>query len=414
MSKISELSLATELSGSETLAIVQDGNTVKTTAQDIANLVEVKPSLKWRTSGNIVKWTTGIETTNSGTLLTTTTGVVDANYIGAWTVAENATRFRVAFPNHGGSFTLKASVEVPNKQGATPSRFIIPLTFDGGNPDKKINPFTGVVWSDWIPRPVSIGDIIGVKVFLTNMGSDIFHTRCGQIGYNSGANMSSARINTGIDSTNVLSGTGVWTNPSYRGESYLPAAIHTDCKNTEVGIPSVDVYGTSMATGHATTSWYNQILSARGGPYANFAVGGSSQLTIPNRAPVRILVASGDIVICEHGRNSDSTSGIYELWKYLRGLGYRKIIQINATNATNAGNTAVTSNISGYRAYLSTMVGKPDGFDVLWDLFGEVQDPATGLWRDSSYTQDGVHLSAAGETYMVSRAKALGWLNDLI
>lgn len=380
----------------------------------------VAESLAWRES-TYCAVTEMIGSFDDGTL---SSDVTSLNVLHPYKILRDATQFRIAFPPSGGEYKLKAVIEVPNKQGVTsPARLNIPLTFDNGKTIKQTENSTGVFYSDWVAWPLEVGDECYVKLYLHNDGANFKFRVCGYSGLDISQNetglMTSSTVNTNVDSTGDMKGSGAWQYRNYGG-AYKPGIMESMAFNSNRA-PTVDIWGDSISTSSYSpslsvlTGFLTPIMRANGTPYGHFGFSGSNQKQIPSLAPVRLAMARGDIAICEHGRNSSDTAALKRLWKYLRGLGYKKIIQTTTTNYTKSNNTAFASggNSQPMRDFIWSHLGLADGVDAIWDVFSVVQTPE-GLWRDVAYTNDGLHLtSAAGVPALYNAAIANDWLNDL-
>ena len=382
-------------------------------------------SIVWRPITYFTKQA-NIDVDGVGTTNTVKTGLTRHTFKQPFRVVRRATRFRCTFSNGqlgtaNTQFTLTPSVEVPTKN--TSPKKVIPLTFGGQK--SVIFPAGGgsVVTSDWMAYPLEAADVFFVNGDCYNGGSTFDLPVFGNTNVNSNnpsysvfALGDGAIDNAATDNSQVLSFTAPWNTAHYSGGTYKCLMIETDCQEA-VRLPTVDIWGDSLSQGSIGNiySFTNAVCEQAGVAYANLAVQGSSQTQIPSRAPTRLNIARGDIAICQMGVNGlGSPSAMGLLWAYLRGLGYRKIIQTTIHNATNAGNTAVTSSATAINAYITSNLKVGNGPDIIWDFQGIMQDPITGLWRSSTYSSDGLHLTLAGEQYIQTQEVAFNWKNDLL
>jgi len=377
----------------------------------------------WRPATYFAIGSNGLGGDLNGATTPTRAITTDHQMLQSFKVLRRTTRFRLWFSNGtpgcaGTAFTLSGKTEVPTKNSSGIA--FLPWKFNG-QPSYSVPANGGALWcTDWQSWPVEAGDMIYPKSYCYNGGS-AFTLPALTMPETSAAvspsgDWDSVKENVGADSSGVQKGTGVWNASAYVSAGFRCLMIETDCQE-EGRSPTVDLWGDSIGYGMNGTvpSWLNQVVMSAGVPFANYCVAGSSQNHVPSRALTRMGIARGDIAICEHGKNAPTaTANLLALWKYLRGLGYRKIIQTTTTNGTDAANATVTENNALMRAFINANKGVGDGPDVVWDMQAFAQNPATGLWNPGyDNGTDGTHLSAAGDNGVAAAGIAAGWKLDL-
>lgn len=317
-------------------------------------------------------------------------------------VVRRASRFRLWFSNGmpgtaNTAFTLAAKVQVPSKNSSGVQQLTVRFN---SQPTFAVPAGGGAVWcSDWIGWPVEAGDYLYVKGLLSNAGATFDFPNMGgtyttPAGCASG-DWDSAFTNATADSTAVAKGSGVWASASYMLNMYKMLKVETDCSEATAPITH-DSWGDSIgqgANGDVANSWLNQISIAAGTPFQNYCIAGTNQSQIPSRATNRLQLANGDIAVCEHGRNATgNTAALASLWAYLRGLGYRKIIQTTTTDWIGLDSGTLGESSAAMRAYQLSQVGVGSGPNVVWDA--------------RSYVQQQVSTSLTGGTLSVSSGSA--------
>lgn len=350
------------------------------------------------------------------------TSVTDMNSCNPYRVVRRASRFRVAWTNGTGgasvaAIRIKATVEVPVKNGS--GTLIIPCQFNSQDTVDMAANAGRIIYSDWITYPLEPNDLMVVKGYYVAPGGGAFNaltTFHGSDGTSNPAGaFSSARVNTATDSTSVAYLSGTWASANFAG-SFKEIGVETDSFYPNQ-LTTVDLWGDSIIAGTGTT-YIQRTLKALNIPYASFGLSGSSQLTLPSTALARMNLARGDIAFCNHGHNSiGSTAALGNVWKMLRQMGYRKIIQTLITEdfsstdsyATTANQTRLTD-ATAMNAYILANKGVGDGPDAVWDIPSIAQPGRkwVPLW-----TTDGIHPSSTGEAGIDAGIRAAGWQSDL-
>jgi hypothetical protein len=350
------------------------------------------------------------------------TSVTDMNSCNPYRVVRRAGRFRAVWTNGTGgasvaAIRIKATVEVPVKNGS--GTLIIPLQFNSQDTVDLPANAGRIVYSDWVTYPLEPNDLVVVKGYYVAPAGGafnaltVFHGSDGTT--NPAGAFSSARVNTATDSTGVAYLSGTWASANFAG-SFKEIGIETDSFIPNQ-LTTVDLWGDSIIAGTSTT-YIQRTLKALNIPYASFGLSGSSQVTLPASALARMNLARGDIAFCNHGHNSiGSTAALGNVWKMLRQLGYRKIIQTLITEdfsstdsyATTANQTRLTD-ATAMNAYILANKGVGDGPDAVWDIPSIAQPGRkwVPLW-----TTDGIHPSSTGEAGIDAGIRAAGWQSDL-
>lgn len=300
-------------------------------------------------------------------------------------VVRSASRFRLYFTNGmpgtaNTAFTLAGKTQVPTKNGS--GVIYIPWLFNGQS--SYTFPAGGgvVIATDWMVWPVEAGDYMYAKGILSNGGAAFdmpnMSSPSSVAAGSAAGDWDSAITGTGADATAVAKGTGVWTNAAYIVNMFRTVMVETDCAN-KTDLPTTDFWGDSIGQGTDgnSNSWLNQMGISAGVPFQNYCIAGTNQTQIPIRARIRMALAKGDIAVSEHGRNA--TGNFTELrafWAFLRGLGYKKIIQTTTTDWIGLASGTLGESSAAMRAYQvaqAALGATGGGPDVLWDIRPYIQ-----------------------------------------
>jgi len=336
----------------------------------------------------------------------------DHNFLQSWKVTQPAKRFRLWFcngaqGNTGTAFTLSGATEVPGG-------IFLPWTFDG-KPSFSVPAGGGAIFcTDWQEAPMAANDLFYTKGYCSNDGAGFdmptFSSPITESYANPSGTFDSGQDELGKDASGIAMGTGPWAAAHYVKGMFRCVMIETDSLNAD-RLPSVDIWGDSIGAGTMSIPWVTQVVLASGNPMANLCVHGQNQTQIPKLAMVRAQMARGEIAICEHGRNSSDTAALAALWKYLRGLGYKKIIQTRPSDYIGKGNVLPSqSGSAAIRAFIDASVKVGDGPDAVWDFYGIAQPQ--GVWVDG-WSKDMLHPTVEGDKGIANAGIAAGWTKDL-
>lgn len=215
------------------------------------------------------------------------------------------------------------------------------------------------------------------------------------------------------DYSGIYFGAPPWVNMQGALGTYKPLSVRAF---TPTGLvkKSTTIWGDSLSTN--ISGWVQFFMHDNQIPYVHLGKAGESPASFLLQNTIRSQLDSGDVLLCQLGRNGYDLSALQALWSAGRAAGYKKIIQVlpppqttSTDGWTTETNQTQDTNTSLVNAQVLALVGLPDGPDAIIDTYTPCKGTDPLKWS-AGYTDDGTHLNAAGiavvRAYLVSQGYA--------
>lgn len=214
------------------------------------------------------------------------------------------------------------------------------------------------------------------------------------------------------DYSGIYFGTSPWVNMQGALGTYKPLSVRAF---TPTGLikKSTTIWGDSISTN--ISGWVQFFMHDNKIPYVHLGKAGESPASFLSQNTIRSQLNSGDVLLCQLGRNGYTFSSLQALWAAGRAAGYKKIIQVlpppqttSTDGWTTEANQSQDTNTSVVNQQVLDVLGMAAGPDAIIDTYTPCKGTDPLKWA-VGYTDDGTHPNATGIAAIIAYCSSQGY-----